>query len=209
MLWLGFTLDCFKGNLEHLFDGIGECWRELARSGRSWAIVFPVSNWVMIKIGGSDVRQESRKSMRWCCSMTKDGFVVSTRAHDVDFNGRLHLMYSITLGIRGRVNWAQNGSNMWQRHYQKSSSTSPLLELLTTACRVYMSAIWSGDVVSSGSLSSRTLNKRGNRIDMPLHLSTFPIAAVYTGLIDKSAAFTSQTTFASSHTSGMSLSVTL
>ncbi len=47
----------------------------------------------------------------------------------------------------------------------------------TDACAPYISATCSGEVESSGPLSSRTRTRRGKRIEMPLASSTRPAAA--------------------------------
>ena len=52
---------------------------------------------------------------------------------------------------------------------------------------------WSEVVACSGSLSSLSLKRRGNRMLMPRSGSSFPIAALCTGDFDRSAHFTSQT----------------
>ena len=64
----------------------------------------------------------------------------------------------------------------------------------------------SAEVASSGVLSSRTLTRRGKRIEIPLSGSANPSAALCRGEMLKSAHLTSHTVFASNQMSGSSVS---
>lgn len=101
--------------------------------------------------------------------------------------------------------WKDNKTRSWRMNDILHLPVGTSLQLSEEGARRACSA----DVASSGDLSSRTLTRRGKRMEMPLSGSARPSAALWRGEMLKSAHFTSHTVLASNHTSGSSVSENL